>query len=172
IGDGAMTTGMAFEALNHGGELSSDILIILNDNHMSISRNVGGLSSYFARMCASKPYNFLRSESKRVLSALTPALKAAHRAEKYMKGMVSPATIFEELGFNYFGLIDGHDVEGLVNILHDIKDLKGPRLLHVVTRKGKGYRPAEADPYGMHALNKLVPAAEKHLATQNTTPTY
>jgi len=172
IGDGAMTAGMAFEALNHAGELDNDILVVLNDNNMSISRNVGGLSSYFARMWASKPYNFLRAGSKRVLSKVPPAWKAAHRAEEYMKGMVSPATIFEELGFNYIGLIDGHDVEGLVNILRDVKDLKGPRLLHVVTRKGKGYRPAEEDPYGMHALNKLVPKAEQQEAGKNSIPTY
>jgi len=171
IGDGAMTAGMAFEALNHGGELENDILIILNDNNMSISRNVGGLSSYFARMWASKPYNFFRAGSKKVMSALPPVWKAAHRAEEYMKGMVSPATIFEELGFMYFGLIDGHDMDGLVNILRDIKDLKGPRLLHIVTRKGKGYRPAEEDPYGMHALNKMEPkAAQKQ--PSDTTPTY
>ncbi|MGP1609615.1 MAG: 1-deoxy-D-xylulose-5-phosphate synthase N-terminal domain-containing protein, partial [Burkholderiales bacterium] len=157
IGDGAMTAGMAFEALNHGGELDNDILIILNDNNMSISRNVGGLSSYFARMWASKPYNFFRAGSKKVMSKVPPVWAAAHRAEEYMKGMVSPATIFEELGFTYFGLIDGHDVDGLVDILHNIKDLKGPRLLHIVTRKGKGYRPAEQDPYGMHALNKMEP---------------
>ncbi len=160
IGDGAMTAGMAFEALNHSGELNDDIIVILNDNNMSISKNVGGLSSYFARMWASKPYNFLRSGSKKVLSKVPPAWKAAHRAEEYMKGMVSPATIFEELGFNYFGLIDGHDVEGLVNILNNIKNLRGPLLLHVVTQKGKGYLPAEEDPYGMHALNKLVSAEE------------
>jgi 1-deoxy-D-xylulose-5-phosphate synthase len=172
IGDGAMTAGMAFEALNHAGELDNDILVILNDNNMSISRNVGGLSSYFARMWASKPYNFLRSGSKKVLSALPPAWKAAHRAEEYMKGMVSPATIFEELGFNYIGLIDGHDVEGLVDILRNVKDLKGPRLLHVVTRKGKGYIPAEEDPYGMHALNKMVGQAEQKKAGVDKTPTY
>lgn len=160
IGDGAMTAGMAFEALNHAGELDDDIIVILNDNNMSISKNVGGLSSYFARMWASKPYNFLRSGSKKVLSKVPPAWKAAHRAEEYMKGMVSPATIFEELGFNYFGLIDGHDVEGLVDILNNIKNLRGPLLLHVVTQKGKGYLPAEEDPYGMHALNKLVSAEE------------
>jgi 1-deoxy-D-xylulose-5-phosphate synthase len=171
IGDGAMTAGMAFEALNHGGELDNDILIILNDNNMSISRNVGGLSSYFARMWASKPYNFLRAGSKRVMSALPPVWKAAHRAEEYMKGMVSPATIFEELGFTYFGLIDGHDVNGLVNILGDIKNLKGPRLLHIVTRKGKGYRPAEDDPYGMHALNKMESKAVQKLVGDKT-PTY
>jgi 1-deoxy-D-xylulose-5-phosphate synthase len=172
IGDGAMTAGMAFEALNHAGELDNDLLVILNDNNMSISKNVGGLSSYFARMWASKPYNFLRSGSKKVLSALPPAWKAAHRAEEYMKGMVSPATIFEELGFTYYGLIDGHDVEGLVEILDNIKDLKGPRLLHVVTRKGKGYRPAEADPFGMHALNKMASESEQQEVHQNQAPTY
>ena len=172
IGDGAMTAGLAFEALNHAGDLEEDILIILNDNNMSISRNVGGLSSYFARMWASKPYNFLRSGSKKVLSALPPAWKAAHRAEEYIKGMVSPATIFEELGFTYFGLIDGHDVNGLVDILENIKDIKGPRLLHVVTQKGKGYLPAEEDPFGMHALSKLASASEKTRQTSNAAPTY
>ncbi len=171
IGDGAMTAGMAFEALNHGGELDNDILIILNDNNMSISRNVGGLSSYFARMWASKPYNFLRAGSKKVMSALPPVWAAAHRAEEYMKGMVSPATIFEELGFTYFGLIDGHDVGGLVEILRNIQHLKGPRLLHIVTRKGKGYRPAEQDPYGMHALNKMESKAALKQAGDKT-PTY
>lgn len=172
IGDGAMTAGLAFEALNHAGDLEEDILIILNDNNMSISRNVGGLSSYFARMWASKPYNFLRSGSKKVLSALPPAWKAAHRAEEYMKGMVSPATIFEELGFTYFGLIDGHDVNGLVDILNNIKNIKGPRLLHIVTQKGKGYLPAEEDPYGMHALSKLVSESEKSSQSDNSAPTY
>ena len=172
IGDGAMTAGLSFEALNHAGDLEGDILIILNDNNMSISRNVGGLSSYFARMWASKPYNVLRSGSKKVLSAVPPAWKAAHRAEEYMKGMVSPATIFEELGFTYFGLIDGHDVDGLVNILNNIKDLKGPRLLHVVTQKGKGYLPAEEDPFGMHALSKLIPKSEMQNKSTPTIPTY
>ena len=121
IGDGAMTAGMAFEALNHAGHLDDNILVILNDNNMSISNNVGGLSSYFARMWASKPYNFIRTGSKRVLSKIPPALKAAHRAEEYMKGMVSPGTLFEEIGFNYIGLIDGHDTNGLVDILSNIK---------------------------------------------------
>src|SRR5690606_28778108 len=171
IGDGAMTAGLAFEALNHAGELDGDILVVLNDNNMSISRNVGGLSSYFARMWASKPYNFLRSGSKKLLSTVPPAWRAAHRAEEYMRGMVSPATIFEELGFNYLGLIDGHDVGRLVDILEHIKHLKGPRLLHVVTRKGKGFAPAEADPYGMHALSKLVPANEQAKKADDI-PTY
>jgi 1-deoxy-D-xylulose-5-phosphate synthase len=157
IGDGAMTAGMAFEALNHAGHLDDNILVILNDNNMSISNNVGGLSSYFARMWASKPYNFIRTGSKRVLSKIPPALKAAHRAEEYMKGMVSPGTLFEEIGFNYIGLIDGHDTNGLVDILRNIKTLRGPQLLHIVTQKGKGYLESENDPFGMHALSKIDP---------------
>lgn len=159
IGDGAMTAGMAFEALNHAGHLDDNILVILNDNNMSISNNVGGLSSYFARMWASKPYNFIRTGSKRVLSKIPPALKAAHRAEEYMKGMVSPGTLFEEIGFNYIGLIDGHDTNGLVDILSNIKTLRGPQLLHIVTQKGKGYLESENDPFGMHALSKIDPGA-------------
>ena len=155
IGDGAMTAGMAFEALNHAGHLDDNILVILNDNNMSISKNVGGLSSYFARMWASKPYNFIRSGSKRVLSKIPPALKAAHRAEEYMKGMVSPGTLFEEIGFNYIGLIDGHDTSRLVEILSNIKTLRGPKLLHIVTQKGKGYTESENDPFGMHAMSKI-----------------
>lgn len=158
IGDGAMTAGMAFEALNHAGHLDDNILVILNDNNMSISNNVGGLSSYFARMWASKPYNFIRTGSKRMLSKIPPALKAAHRAEEYMKGMVSPGTLFEEIGFNYIGLIDGHDTLGLVDILKNIKTLRGPQLLHVVTQKGKGYAASENDPFGMHAISKVGPS--------------
>ena len=157
IGDGAMTAGIAFEALNHAGALDDNVLVILNDNNMSISNNVGGLSSYFARMWASKPYNFIRSGSKRMLSKVPPALKAVHRAEEYMKGMVSPGTLFEEIGFNYIGLVDGHDTEGLVEILSNIKTLRGPQLLHVVTQKGKGYSESENDPFGMHALSKITP---------------
>ncbi len=159
IGDGAMTAGMAFEALNHAGHIDDNVLVILNDNNMSISNNVGGLSSYFARMWASKPYNFIRKGSKAVLSKIPPALKAAHRAEEYMKGMVSPGTLFEEIGFNYIGLIDGHDTTGLVDILNNIKTLRGPQLLHIVTQKGKGYSESENDPFGMHALSKIDPKA-------------
>ena len=166
IGDGAMTAGMAFEALNHAGELDDNMLVVLNDNNMSISRNVGGLSSYFARMWASKPYNFIRSGSKKVLSHIPPALKAAHRAEEYMKGMVSPGTLFEEMGFNYIGLIDGHDLEGLIDVLGNIRSLRGPQLLHVVTQKGKGYKASEADPFGMHALSKIEPQAGKRPAPE------
>ena len=155
IGDGAMTAGMAFEALNHAGHIDDNILVILNDNNMSISNNVGGLSSYFARMWASKPYNFIRTGSKRVFSKIPPALKAIHRAEEYMKGMVSPGTLFEEIGFNYIGLIDGHSAPGLVEILQNIKTLRGPQLLHIVTQKGKGYSESEKDPFGMHAMSKI-----------------
>lgn len=161
IGDGAMTAGMAFEALNHAGHLDDNFLVILNDNNMSISNNVGGLSSYFARMWASKPYNFIRKGSKKVLSKIPPALKAAHRAEEYMKGIVSPGTLFEEIGFNYIGLVDGHDTAGLVEILRNIKTLRGPQLLHVVTQKGKGYTASEKDPFGMHALSKIETVKDK-----------
>ena len=155
IGDGAMTAGMAFEALNHAGHLDDNILVILNDNNMSISNNVGGLSSYFARMWASKPYNFIRTGGKRILAKIPPASKAIHRAEEYMKGMVSPGTLFEEIGFNYIGLIDGHNTSGLVEILSNIKTLRGPQLLHIVTQKGKGYSASENDPFGMHAMSKI-----------------
>jgi len=169
IGDGAMTAGMAFEALNHAGHLDDNVLVILNDNNMSISNNVGGLSSYFARMWASKPYNFIRTGSKRVLSKIPPALKAVHRAEEYMKGMVSPGTLFEEIGFNYIGLIDGHNVSGLVEILNNIKTLRGPQLLHIVTQKGKGYTESENDPYGMHALSKIDSKADQQQTEVTTT---
>jgi 1-deoxy-D-xylulose-5-phosphate synthase len=177
IGDGAMTAGMAFEALNHAGELDDNVLVILNDNNMSISRNVGGLSSYFARMWASKPYNFIRTGSKKVLSHIPPALKAAHRAEEYMKGMVSPGTLFEEIGFNYIGLVDGHDIGRLIEVLSNIKDLRGPQLLHIVTQKGKGYTASENDPFGMHALSKVeAPRVEtkpkRPVATRAEGPTY
>ena len=167
IGDGAMTAGMAFEALNHAGHIDDNILVILNDNNMSISNNVGGLSSYFARMWASKPYNFIRTGSKRVFSKIPPALKAIHRAEEYMKGMVSPGTLFEEIGFNYIGLIDGHNAPGLVEILQNIKTLRGPQLLHIVTQKGKGYSESEKDPFGMHAMSKIEAksANDKNLNT-------
>jgi len=172
IGDGAMTAGMAFEALNHAGELDDNVLVILNDNNMSISRNVGGLSSYFARIWASRPYNFIRTGSKKVLSRIPPALKAAHRAEEYMKGMVSPGTLFEEIGFNYIGLIDGHDTQQLIEVLSNIKQLRGPQLLHIVTHKGKGYSTSENDPFGMHALTKIEAKPQRPRSTQPQTPTY
>lgn len=172
IGDGAMTAGMAFEALNHAGELDDNVLVILNDNNMSISRNVGGLSSYFARMWASKPYNFIRAGSKKMLSKIPPALKAAHRAEEYMKGMVSPGTLFEEIGFNYIGLVDGHDIGRLIEVLSNIRELRGPQLLHVVTQKGKGYTASENDPFGMHALTKIEVKPRKPLDIKPASPSY
>ena len=164
IGDGAMTAGMAFEALNYAGDIDDNILIILNDNNMSISHNVGGLSTYFARLWASKPYNFIRTGSRKVLARIPKALQAANRAEEYMKGLLSPGTLFEEIGFNYIGLVDGHDTIGLVDMLNNIKTLPGPQLLHIVTRKGKGYAESENDPYGMHALGKIEPAARQPAA--------
>ena len=168
IGDGAMTAGMAFEALNHAGYIDQDMLVILNDNNMSISDNVGGLSSYLARIWASKPYKFVRTRSKQVLSRVPPALKAAHRAEEYIKGMMAPGTLFEELGFNYIGLVDGHDITRLIDTLKNVRTLRGPQLIHIVTQKGKGYSKSEKDHFGMHALSRIdtrpkpdKPAAKK-----------
>lgn len=172
IGDGAMTAGMAFEALNHAGDIDENFLVILNDNNMSISKNVGGLSSYFARMWASRPYNFIRTGGKKVLSRIPPAFKALHRAEEYMKGMVSPGTLFEEIGFNYIGLVDGHDTLGLIDMLNNIKQLRGPQLLHIITQKGKGYSASENDPFGMHAMNKIEPKRSKNVVLKPETLTY
>ncbi|MFT5117645.1 MAG: 1-deoxy-D-xylulose-5-phosphate synthase [Kiritimatiellia bacterium] len=164
IGDGAMTAGMAFEALNHGAHTGNDVLVILNDNNMSISPNVGGLATYFSKIWASKSYNALRENSKRVLTKIPHAWEMARRTEEHMKGLVSPGTLFEEMGFNYVGPIDGHDLPELVNYLDKLKRIKGPKLLHIITQKGKGFLPAEADPVGYHALNKIEPKAEKSTA--------
>ena len=150
IGDGAMSAGMAFEALNHAGSLDVDMLVILNDNDMSISENVGAFSNYFARVLSGKLYATLREGSKKVLSRMPTVWELARRSEEHMKGMVLPGTIFEEMGFNYIGPIDGHDVNALVATLRNLRGLKGPQFLHVVTRKGKGYAPAEADPIKWH----------------------
>jgi 1-deoxy-D-xylulose-5-phosphate synthase len=159
IGDGAMTAGMAFEALNHAAHTEADLLVILNDNQMSISRNEGGLASYFAKIWASRLYNNMREGGKRVLSRLPgPALELARRTEEHMKGMVAPGTLFEELGFNYIGPIDGHDLPTLVSTLRNVNELKGAQLLHVMTVKGKGFAPAERDPVGYHAINKIEPS--------------
>jgi 1-deoxy-D-xylulose-5-phosphate synthase len=157
IGDGAMTAGMAFEALNHTAHVDTDMLVILNDNNMSISRNVGGLNDYFSKIWASKFYTSLREGSKRVLSKIPQAWELARKTEEHMKGMVSPGTLFEELGFYYIGPIDGHDMERLVHDLGNLREIKGPKLLHIITQKGKGFTPAEEDPVGYHALNKLEP---------------
>lgn len=155
IGDGALTAGMAFEALAHAGHVDANLLVVLNDNEMSISENVGGMASYLARILTSKPYTTMRESGKKVLSHLPGALELARRTEEHMKGMVSPATLFEEMGFNYIGPIDGHDLPLLVQTLRNMRDLEGPQFLHVKTCKGKGFLPAEADPIGYHAITKL-----------------
>jgi 1-deoxy-D-xylulose-5-phosphate synthase len=157
IGDGALSAGMAFEALNHAGSLDVDMLVILNDNDMSISENVGAFSNYFARVLSGKLYATLREGSKKVLSRMPPVWELARRSEEHMKGMVLPGTIFEELGFNYIGPIDGHDLHALVATLKNLRDLKGPQFLHVITRKGKGYAPAEADPIKWHGPGPFDP---------------
>ncbi len=155
IGDGALTAGMAFEALNHASEVDADMLVILNDNDMSISHNVGGLSNYLAKILSSRTYSSMREGSKKVLSRLPGAWEIARRTEEYAKGMLVPGTLFEELGWNYIGPIDGHDLPTLVATLRNMRDMKGPQFLHVVTKKGKGFAPAELDPIGYHAITKL-----------------
>lgn len=157
IGDGAMTAGMAFEAINHAAHVDKNLLVVLNDNKMSISKNVGGLSTYFSKIWASKFYNSLREGGKKVLKSMPHAKEFVRRTEEYMKSMVSPATIFEELGFYYIGPIDGHDLPLLVQTLERLNEIKGPVLLHIITHKGKGFAPAEEDPVGYHALNKIEP---------------
>ncbi|MDF3937027.1 1-deoxy-D-xylulose-5-phosphate synthase [Pseudomonas citronellolis] len=158
IGDGALTAGMAFEALNHASDVQADMLVILNDNDMSISHNVGGLSNYLAKILSSRTYSSMREGSKKVLSRLPGAWEIARRTEEYAKGMLVPGTLFEELGWNYIGPIDGHDLPTLIATLRNMRDLKGPQFLHVVTKKGKGFGPAEIDPIGYHAITKLEPA--------------
>lgn len=171
IGDGAMTAGMAFEALNHAADTRADMLVILNDNQMSISKNTGGLATYFAKIWASKTYMQLREGSKKVLSKIPPAWELAARTEEHMKGMVAPGTLFEELGFNYIGPIDGHDLSSLVPTLRNMLLMKGPRLLHISTVKGKGFAPAEADPVGYHAVNKIEkPAADTSIVSDVSKP--
>lgn len=173
IGDGAMTAGMAFEALNHAAGSSADLLVVLNDNRMSISENVGALSTYFSRIWASRLYNQIRHEGQKVLSRIPPASEFVRRTEEHMKGMVSPGTLFEEMGFNYIGPIDGHNLELLVDTLQNLRGLNEPVLLHVITQKGRGYAPAEEDPIGYHALAKLEPQApEAPQATKPKAPKY
>jgi 1-deoxy-D-xylulose-5-phosphate synthase len=157
IGDGGMTAGLAYEALNHAGSLDVDLLVVLNDNTMSISPNVGALSSYLARVLSGKVYATVRRGGKKVLKNFPPMWDLARRAEKHAKGMLTPGMLFQELGFNYVGPIDGHDLPTLVKVLRNLRELKGPRLLHVVTRKGKGYDPAEADPVKYHGVTPFDP---------------
>ncbi|MEO8629889.1 MAG: 1-deoxy-D-xylulose-5-phosphate synthase, partial [Betaproteobacteria bacterium] len=159
IGDGAMTAGMAFEALNNAGAMDANLLVILNDNDMSISENVGALNNYLARLMSGRFYAAARRAGERVLGVIPPVLDFARRAEEHVKGMVTPGTLFEEFGFNYIGPIDGHDLDVLVTTLTNIGKLPGPQLLHVATRKGKGYQPAEEDPILYHGVTKFDTAA-------------
>ena len=160
IGDGALTAGLAFEALNHAASEQADLLVVLNDNDMSISRNVGGIRDYLAKLLSSKAYTRSRDEARRLLEPLPPLAQFAKKTEEHLKGMMSPATLFEEIGFNYIGPIDGHDLSSLITTLHNMRDLKGPQFLHVVTQKGCGFVPAEHDPIGYHAIGKLVAKTE------------
>ena len=171
IGDGALTAGMAFEALNNAGSMDADLLVILNDNDMSISPNVGALSSYLARILSGRAYTSVRSGSKTVLSTVRPVFQFAKRIEEHMKGIIMPGTLFEELGFNYIGPIDGHDLGSLIPTLRNMRDLKGPRFLHVVTRKGKGYTPAEGDPCVYHGVTPFDPQTGK-METKASGKTY
>jgi 1-deoxy-D-xylulose-5-phosphate synthase len=159
IGDGAITAGMAFEAMNHAGDINPDMLVVLNDNEMSISENVGALNNHLAQLLSGKLYSTLREGGKKVLSGLPPIKELVKRTEEHLKGMVVPGTLFEELGFNYIGPVDGHDVQGLAATLKNMRDLKGPQLLHIMTKKGRGYAPAEKDPISFHAVPKFDPAS-------------
>lgn len=157
IGDGGMTAGMAYEALDHAGTLDANLLVILNDNEMSISPNVGAISSYLTRLLSGRVYSTVREGSKKVLERMPPVWELARRTEEHVKGMVAPGTLFEEMGFNYFGPVDGHDLTSLVRTLRNLRKLNGPRLLHIVTRKGKGYLLAEENPITYHGVTPFDP---------------
>lgn len=152
IGDGSITGGMAFEAMNHAGSLDANLLVILNDNDMAISPNVGAMNNYLTKILSSKLYSSMRSESKKVLKKMPSVWELARKTEEHVKGMIVPGTLFEELGFNYIGPIDGHDIDMLVSTLENLKHIEGPRFLHIVTKKGKGYAPAEKDPLAYHGV--------------------
>jgi len=173
IGDGGLTCGMAFEALNHAGGLGASMLVILNDNEMSISPNVGALTQRFAQVISGKLYATMREGSKKVLSHMPPMWELARRAEEHVKGLIVPGTLFEELGFNYVGPIDGHDLKALMATIRNVQALGGPQLLHVVTKKGKGYAPAEADPVKYHGISApFDPAVGIRSAKSSAGPTY
>ncbi len=172
IGDGAMTAGMAFEALNHAGDLDANLLVVLNDNKMSISKNVGGLSNYLARILSGRFYSGVREGGKKALSHIPSVLELARRAEEHMKGMIIPGTLFEELGFNYIGPIDGHDIDSLVETLDNLKHLKGPQFLHIVTQKGRGYTPAEENPCAFHGISQFDRDTGKASGEKNTKISY
>ena len=173
IGDGAITAGMAFEALNHAGSVHTDMLVILNDNEMSISENVGALNNHLARIFSGSIYSTLRDGSKKILNKVPPVKNFMKKTEEHMKGvMFSPeSTLFEELGFNYIGPVDGHNIDELVATLTNMRNLKGPQFLHIKTKKGKGYEPAEKDPIGFHGVPKFDPISGE-LPKHNTKPTY
>lgn len=173
IGDGAITAGMAFEALNHAGSVHTDMLVILNDNEMSISENVGALNNHLARIFSGSIYSTLRDGSKKILDKVPPVKNFMKKTEEHMKGvMFSPeSTLFEELGFNYIGPVDGHNIDELVATLTNMRNLKGPQLLHIKTKKGKGYEPAEKDPIGFHGVPKFDPISGE-LPKNNSKPTY
>ncbi|OBW90867.1 1-deoxy-D-xylulose-5-phosphate synthase [Gallibacterium salpingitidis] len=173
IGDGAITAGMAFEAMNHAGALHTDMLVILNDNDMSISENVGALNNHLARLLSGSFYSSLREGGKKILSGLPPIKEFVQKTEEHVKGFISPGgTLFEELGFNYIGPIDGHNVEELISTLKNMSTLKGPQFLHVITKKGKGYEPAERDPIGFHGVPKFNPLSGELPKSKTTLPTY
>ena len=172
IGDGALTAGMAWEALLNGGSRKTNLLVVLNDNDMSISENVGALSNYFAKVLSGRMYSTLRSGGKKMLKQMPTMWELARRSEEMMKGMVLPGTIFEELGFNYIGPMDGHDLMELVKTLRNMRHLTGPQLLHVVTRKGKGYDPAEKDPIKWHGPGPFDPKSGTIFKEKATGPTY
>ncbi|AKZ65825.1 1-deoxy-D-xylulose-5-phosphate synthase [Candidatus Palibaumannia cicadellinicola] len=158
IGDGAITAGMAFEAMNHAGDMKYDILVVLNDNEMSISENVGALNNHLARMLSGKFYLTLREGGKKVLYGITPIKELVKRTTDHIKGIILPGgTLFEKLGFNYIGPVDGHDVQGLIHTLNNMRNIKGPKLLHIITKKGCGYAPAEQDPITWHVVPKFDP---------------
>ncbi|MCR9498034.1 1-deoxy-D-xylulose-5-phosphate synthase [Vibrio alginolyticus] len=172
IGDGAITAGMAFEAMNHAGDVHPDMLVILNDNEMSISENVGALNNHLAKVLSGSLYTSIREGGKKVLSGVPPIKELVRRTEEHLKGMVVPGTLFEEFGFNYIGPIDGHDVNELVKTLKNMRELKGPQFLHIMTKKGKGYEPAEKDPIGYHAVPKFAPANNSLPKSSGGKPTY
>ncbi|MFE8102689.1 1-deoxy-D-xylulose-5-phosphate synthase [Brenneria goodwinii] len=172
IGDGAITAGMAFEAMNHAGDINADLLVVLNDNEMSISENVGALNNHLAQLLSGKLYASLREGGKKVLSGLPPIKELVKRTEEHLKGMVVPGTMFEELGFNYIGPVDGHDVQALAQTLKNMRSLKGPQLLHIMTKKGKGYAPAEQDPISWHAVPRFDPASGMLPKSKDDLPTY
>ncbi len=173
IGDGSITGGMAFEAMNHAGAMDANLLVILNDNDMSISPNVGAMNNYLSKILTSRLYSSVREESKKVLGKMPSVWELARRTEEHVKGMIVPGTLFEELGFNYIGPIDGHDIDMLVSTLESLKHISGPRFLHIVTKKGKGYPPAEKDPLAYHGVPAFDPSLDSlPKAAPSPHPTY